>query len=141
MFTKSFYERLRLWRHLRNEVETSENPYQMVLDFWASVPLSSRYADPYDSSSWPDPWELIHQNVYCEFLQLLAVCYTLQLTERFSHSDFEIHITLDKKNDRLVYLLFVDNHAIGYYNNGCINANDIQNLVCQMHHVVNLCHN
>lgn len=141
MFNKPFYERLRHWQDLRNQIETSEDPFELVLSFWKNAPLSQRYADPYDSDSWPDPWELIHQNVYCEFLQLLAVCYTLQLTDRFSHSDFEIHITLDKKHDAFVYLLFVDNHAIGYYNDGRIDSNNLQHLVCQMHHTVNLCNN
>lgn len=141
MFNKPFYDRVRDWRNLRNEAENAEDPFDLVLSFWKTAPISARYADPYDSESWPDPWELLHENIYCEFLQLLAVCYTLQLTERFSSSEFEIHITLDRKHDTMVYLLFVDNHAIGYYNNERIDASNMQHLVCQMHHIINLCHN
>lgn len=139
MFEKSFYERLRVWRELRNKVETSNTPFEDVLDFWRKAPLGRPYTDPYDSENWPDPWELIHENIYCEFLQILGICYTLQLTERFSTSSFEIHITLDKKQDAIVYLLFVDNQAIGYYNDGSIDEHDIEHLICQMHHTVNLC--
>lgn len=138
MFNKPFYERLRLWKELRDEVENSNDPFELALSFWENAPLSSRYADPYDKASWPNPWELIHQNIYCEFLQLLAVCYTLQLTERFSDSEFEIHITLDKKHDAIVYLLFVDNQAIGYYNDGQIDLKNMQHLVCQKNHVIDL---
>lgn len=139
MFDKPYYERLRVWRQLRNDLETSTTPFEDVLGFWRMAPLGRPYADPYDSDSWPDPWELIHDNIFCEFLQILGICYTLQLTERFSTSSFEIHITLDKENDAIVYLLFVDNQAIGYYNDGSVDKNDIKHLVCQMHHTVNLC--
>lgn len=138
MFNKSYYERLRSWKQLRELVETSDTPFNDVLDFWRMAPLGRPYTDPYNSDLWPTPWELIHENIYCEFLQILGICYTLQLTERFSSSSFEIHITLDKKQDDIVYLLFVDNQAIGYYNDGCCDTEDIKHLVCQMHHKVNL---
>ena len=138
MFDKSYYHRLRAWKALRDNLEISKTPFQDVLDFWKMAPLGRQYTDPYDSERWPDPWELVHENIYCEFLQILGICYTLQLTERFSASSFEIHITLDKKQDTIVYLLFVDNQAIGYYNDGNIDKNDIKHLVCQMHHNVNL---
>lgn len=141
MFNKPFYDRLRQWRNLRHSVEISETPFEDVLNFWSQAPISRPCTDPYDSEHWPDPWELIHQNIYCEFLQILAICYTLQLTERFSLSEFEIHITLDKKHDAIVYLLFVDNQAIGYYNDGCIDSDNLSQLVCQMHHTVTLCDN
>lgn len=138
MFNKSYYHRLRAWKEFRDTLEISSTPFQDVLSFWRIAPLGRQYTDPYDSNNWPDPWELIHENIYCEFLQILGICYTLQLTERFSDSSFEIHITLDKKQDTIVYLLFVDNQAIGYYNDGNIDNDDIEHLVCQMHHTINL---
>lgn len=139
MFDKSYYQRLRVWKELRDNLEISDTPFEDVLAFWRMAPLGRPYTDPYDSDNWPDPWELIHENIYCEFLQILGICYTLQLTERFSQSSFEIHITLDKKQDAIVYLLFVDNQAIGYYNDGRIGTNDIEHLICQKYHTVNLC--
>lgn len=137
MFLKlTFFERLKLWREFRETLETSSTPFEDVLNFWSDAPLGRPYTDPYDSSTWPDPWELIEENIYCDFLQILGVCYTLQLTERFSQSNFEIHITLNNKEDSIVYLLFVDNQPIGYYNDESIDKSKLKNFVSQMHHTV-----
>ena len=77
---------------------------------------------------------MIEENRYCDFTKILAIYYTLQLTDRFSNSRFEIHITLDEKESVLRYLLFVDNLTIGYYYNKSIEAMDLPNLKCQMQH-------
>lgn len=133
---RTFYERLCVWKEFRNSLETSDTPFKDVLNFWQSAPLGRRCADPYDMSTWPDPWELIDENNYCEFLRILGICYTLQLTERFSQSDFEIHITLNKEEEYYVYLLFVDNQPLGYYNEESIDKSKLFNFVSQMHHTV-----
>lgn len=133
---KCFYERLKLWKEFRESIESSDDPFKDVLEFWRAAPLGPRCADPYDHSSWPDPWELLSENIYCEFLQILGICYTLQLTERFSQSRFEIHITLDKDEEYIVYLLFVDNQPIGYYNDESIDKSKLQFFVSQMQHTM-----
>jgi|TARA_B100000035_G_scaffold310546_1_gene318534 hypothetical protein len=132
MFPNNYFQRLELWRNLRTKIETASSPFDIVFDFWNSVPTDSISADPYDKNSWPDPWEMIKENTYCEFGKILAIMYTLQLTERFSQATFEIHITLDKDKSRFVYLLSVDNTTIGIYNNGYVNYNKQNNLVPQM---------
>ena len=138
MFDKDYYTRLRIWNQFRKSIETSHSPIEDVLDFWRMAPLGRLATDPYDSDTWPDPWELLDDNQYCEFLQILGICYTLQLTDRFWKSRFEIHIVLDEKESNIIYLLFVDNQPIGYYNNGVIDRKEITHLKCQMHHKVNL---
>lgn len=135
MFDKSFYERLIIWRDLRNAVETSEDPFGLVKDFWHKAPLVNIATDPYDSSAWPDPWEMIQQNEYCEFMKILAIFYTLQLTDRFSLSSFEIHIVLDKEESVLRYLLLVDSQTIGYYNVDKAVA-EKSNIICQKQHSI-----
>ena len=42
----------------------------------------------------------------------LGICYSLQLTERFSNSSFEIHNTVDTKSKDTYHLLAVDNNLI-----------------------------
>jgi len=71
-------------------------------------------ADPWTTETWPSPWELIDENQYCEFSRLLGICYTLQLTDKFSQSTFEIHIAIDNERSSTYYLLYVDDLVIGY---------------------------
>jgi hypothetical protein len=112
MFKKPYEERLRHWRDLRNSLEVSEDPVQKVLDFYKNVVKVSINVDPYTKELWPNPWELLYDNTYCEFCVLLGIYYTLKLTDRFSHSHFEIHITQDKQQSQSRYLLMMDGTLI-----------------------------
>ena len=132
MFEKDFVSRMTQWRSLRSDIDRSNNPIQDVLDFWNQAPTSRIASDPYDDETWPNPWEMIKENIYCDFTKILAIYYTLQLTERFSQSVFEIHIVLDKEESDLKYLLFVDNQVIGYYNDRSVDIQELPTLQCQM---------
>jgi len=132
MFDKTYVERLRVWRDFRNYLETSKHPIQDTIDFWNDAPLYAIATDPYDEDSWPDPWTMILNNEYCNFVKILGIFYTLQLTDRFTNSRFEIHIVLDKKESDMKYLLFVDNQAIGYYYDRSIDTKELPSLECQI---------
>jgi len=136
MFEKDYFTRVKLWREFRSTLETCEDPIDKVLKFWNKASISLITADPYDTDTWPDPWELLKENTYCEFTKILAIYYTLQLTDRFSQSDFEIHIVLDKKESAIKYLLFVDNQTLGYYYDRSIDTDDLPTLECQMRYDV-----
>jgi len=114
MFNKKYEQRLAAWHDFRQELETAEDPIASAVDFYRSAPIVSIHTDPYDKSRWPDPWELVNENQYCDFCILLGICYSLQLTDRFSESSFEIHIAIDRANSATYYLLYVDNIAIGW---------------------------
>ena len=109
-----FEQRLVAWRDFRLTLETAEDPLQECIDFWNSVPEVSFQADPYEQSTWPDPWQMIEENIYCTFVKILAICYTLQLTDRFTQAKFEIHITHNTEESTTKYLLFVDDRVIGF---------------------------
>jgi hypothetical protein len=114
MFSFNYEKRLATWSKFREQLETSKDPLQDVIDFYKHCPQVSRHTDPYDPEVWPNPWELIHENEYCDYCIILAMCYTLQLTERFSGDTFEIHIGIDKGNTRHIYLLVVGDRVLGY---------------------------
>ena len=114
MFDKKYEDRLQVWSDFRESLETSDDALQDALDFFSRAPKVSLFTDPWDQSRWPSPWEMIYENQYCEFVRVLGMCYSLQLTERFKGSCFEIHIGIDNENSETYYLLFVDNKVIGY---------------------------
>jgi len=114
MFNKKFEDRMRDWKKFRDELDVSETPIQDTIDFWDNAPLTSIAADPWDDKTWPGPWEMIEENIFCPFVKILAILYTLQLTDSFSLHKFEINIVQDSKNCATKYLLFVDGLCIGY---------------------------
>tara|TARA_B110000285_G_scaffold191382_1_gene219128 strand:- start:45 stop:464 length:420 start_codon:yes stop_codon:yes gene_type:complete len=113
MFDKKYEQRLLIWREFRDSLETADDPIQETINFYDRAPECLIAADPFTPSSWPTAWELIEENNYCSFV-ILAICYTLQLTDVLSRASYEIHITRDYKNSETYYLLYVDNKVIGF---------------------------
>lgn len=115
MFNKTYEERLALWREFRNRLETSQDPIQDTINFYSLAPIQRLNADPFTPSTWPDPWELLEENNYCSFVKILAICYTLQLTDCLSQSTYMIHTAYDKEKSETYYILYVDDKVIGYH--------------------------
>lgn len=130
MVDKNYYQRLKIWQQLRKTLETCTNPIQDVIDFFDRLPTSSIAVDPDKQSTWPSPWLLIEENIYCRFLKTLGICYSLQLTERFSSSNFEIHIGVDEKINDLVYKIIIDTQSISSYNDSWV-LNNKDNIIAQ----------
>ena len=133
MFDKGFDDRLRDWSSFRETLETSKDPIQETIEFFRKAPLVKLQTDPYTPSSWPDPWELIKENTYCSFVKILAICYTLQLTDVLSKANFEIHITHDNKKSATYYLLYVDDRVVGFKENTHVHRNTIPNSTISHH--------
>ena len=117
MFDKKFEDRMSLWREFRDMLEVCEDPIQTAIDFYNQAPLTTLAIDPYTQSTWPDPWQMIEENIFCPFVKILAICYTLQLTERFSGTEPEIHIVHDTDKSETKTLLFFKEFCIGYDEN------------------------
>ncbi len=114
MFNKKYEDRLRAWVDFRSTLETSTDPIQDVINFYSKAPMITIQVDPWDSSSWLNPWELLQDNRYCEFSRILAICYTLQLTDSFLGASFVIHISTNTADSEVKYLLLIDDKVVGY---------------------------
>jgi hypothetical protein len=138
IFSQNFEGRLQSWAFFRLELETHRNPIQACIDFWNQAPISARTCDPYNKENWPDAWELIAQNKYCEFSKILAIYYTLSLTERFEKSKFYIQVVENKTEHKIHYLLINGNEAIGYDFKKPVSINEISNLIVQENYDMSL---
>ena len=125
MFDKKFEERMSLWREFRDYLEVCDDPIQEAINFYAKAPLTTLAIDPYTQSTWPDPWQLLEENVYCKFVKILAICYSLQLTDHFSGMSFEINITRDNKNSDTYYLLIIDDLVVGFNGDSYVLRKDL----------------
>ena len=127
MFDKSEVDRLRAWREFRDQLELSKNPVQDAIGLYNTAPIVSISVDPYSTETWPDPWELLNENTYCDFGIILGIAYTLQLTDRFSHTDQKITINTNKEVAETKYLLYTDNKVIGYNRTTWIGVDEFDN--------------
>jgi hypothetical protein len=120
IFFEDFENRIAAWLAFRQELEKHSDPFQRVIEFWNQAPISSRTCDPFDRSTWLNPWDLMEDNNFCEFSKILAIYYTLALTDRFKESYFEIQVVNDREAHEIRYLLLVDEYVIGYFYNRAI---------------------
>ena len=127
MFEKKFEERLSIWKSFRDDLETAVDPIQDTINFFQFAPICSMAADPWTQSTWPDPWELIEENNFCEFVKILAICYTLQLTDVLSHASYKIHIVLDNEKSKTYYLLYVDDRVVGFHGDKHVSVSELPN--------------
>lgn len=114
MFFERFEKRIVMWREFRESLETDNDPIQNTINFWNKAPVSTMTCDPFDNTTWLDPWQLIESNDYCEFSKILAMYYTLALTDRFKNSKFNLSVASDRQEQKLYYLLKIDDLVIGY---------------------------
>jgi hypothetical protein len=125
MFDKKYEDRLRAWNEFRQSLEESNTPLEDIVKFYERAPVVSIQVDPWEPNTWLNPWELLKENQYCEFSKILAICYSLQLTDRFMTEDFEIHICTNDKEASTYYLLFFQNKVVGYEWSKVIDKNDL----------------
>lgn len=115
MFDLYDNDRLAEWKRLRTQIETCDSPLQAVVDVWSTAPFVSNYLDPRDPESWPDPWRLVLDGKFDDLAICLGMLYTLQLTQRFMHSQYEIHMSNIPKMKDPAFYLCVDRSSILNY--------------------------
>lgn len=92
MFKLNTKERLSLWKSFRFEignVSLDEAIFRTV-DFWQRCPFVPYYLNYDDIKSWPDPWQLIEENCYCDLAKCLGIVYTLHFSTHGKFIDPEI---------------------------------------------------
>lgn len=83
MWPKDFHNRLVEWNALRTRCMTMplEQCLVSVDQWWSPAPWRCYYLHMDDWSTWPTPWELLADNVFCDLARCLGIVYTLMLVE------------------------------------------------------------
>jgi hypothetical protein len=97
MFQLNAEGRLKAWREFRTEVNSLplENALARTAELWSTAPYVPYYLDYGDVEKWPGPWDLIHENYYCDIAKCLGIVYTMQLTEHKKDLTTEIRTYID----------------------------------------------
>lgn len=103
MWSNSFEERLAGWNQLRSTA--SELPLEEALlvvnNWWMQVPLVNHHLHWHDVPNWPDPWDLLADDLFCELARALGIVYTLHMIERNDVTDVSLAYC-QESNDNLV---------------------------------------
>lgn len=118
MWLSQFADRLGSWNRLREAVQNLpiELALQNINEWWFDAPWKPYYLHWDDMRDWPDPWQLLNDNWYCDLARALGILYTISLLDREDLGDARLVLTEDGTNLVLVakekYILNWDRDTI-----------------------------
>jgi len=99
MWPRTFEDRLASWSTLRQHCETLDTPEVLaaVNSWWFNTPWIPYHLHWDDRATWPDPWQLLDDNIYCGLARGLGIMYTITLLDRPDLQDAEM-VEVDSDN-------------------------------------------
>lgn len=95
MWAKTFGDRLANWNLLRNQCQTLpvESALNQINRWWFRAPWRPYYLHWDDQTAWPDPWQLLSDDIYCEVARGLGILYTISLLDRADIAPVQLILT------------------------------------------------
>jgi hypothetical protein len=105
MWPKNFEERLTAWNQLRQSTKNLpiETALTQINSWWFQVPWRAYHLHWDDRLDWPDPWQLLSDDLYCPLARGLGILYTISMLYR---PDLQDVVLVEFGSDNLV---LVDN--------------------------------
>lgn len=101
MWSTRYEDRLSSWRRLRED--NQNNPLEQALlqinDWWQQCPWVPYYLHWDDLESWPDPWDLLKDNYFCNLAKALGIVYTIHMLERSDITRLELAVNADSADN------------------------------------------
>ena len=121
VFILDYETRLKAWATLREKIPQLPIDQRCVEidNFWQRVPLMTHYLHTDYINDWPDPWQLISDNLYCYYGRALGMIYTLILSDT---KNIELVEAIDDNSNEVV-LVLVDNakYVLNYWPDTVVN--------------------
>jgi len=97
MFKLSANRRLAYWKNFRNQIGSMslERALEETQRLWQTAPFTPFYLAVEKPDSWPNPWELLIENYYCDLAKCLGIVYTLHLSDHGKNLEPEIRVYND----------------------------------------------
>ncbi len=102
MWPKNFADRLVAWTTLRTSAQSMslQEALATINTWWHQTPWKPYYLHWDDQLRWPDPWQLLSDDVYCPVAKGLGILYTISMLDRADMVDAELVLT--ESGDNLV---------------------------------------
>ena len=101
MWPKTFAERLESWAQLREQAFTAdvETALAAINSWWFQTPWRAYHLHWDDRAVWPDPWQLLSDDLYCPLARGLGILYTITMLDR---ADLQDAVLAEVDSDNLV---------------------------------------
>lgn len=101
MWLPTFAQRLDSWSQLRSQAAQvdSESALRLINAWWFHSPWRAYHLHWDDQPTWPDPWQLLSDNMYCGLARGLGIMYTIAMLDHLEMQDSHL---VDTDSDNLV---------------------------------------
>lgn len=122
MWPDTFGDRLTDWNQLRNNTQalSVEHALEQINQWWFQTPWRPYYLHWDDMATWPDPWQLLNDNVYCDLARALGILYTITLLNRADLATAELVLTESGHN---LVLVNKTKYILNWVPDGVVNNN------------------
>ena len=138
VFLFDYEYRLRSWAELRNNLKDLDIAQQCIeIDrFWQRAPMVDHYLHTDFIKDWPDPWQLLNDNTYCEYARALGMIYTHIL---LGTKNIELVDAKDDNSNELA-LVLVDNakYVLNYWPETVVNNQITDFVIIRKHDITPL---
>lgn len=122
MWPNTFADRLESWTALRTSAQSQDLETALVAinQWWFNSPWKAYYLHWDDQATWPDPWQLLNDDIYCDVAKALGILYTISMLDRADMADATLILTEDHRN-----LVLVDKtkYILNWNPDGVVNTN------------------
>lgn len=121
IWPRSFEQRLLSWHQLREECQTLETEQALyrINCWWSETPWVPYYLHWDDQPDWPDPWQLLNENIFCDVARALGIMYTITMLDRSDITDARLVAT---ENHNLV-LVQQEKYILNWDSSTVVNNN------------------
>lgn len=111
-------QRLEKWREFRKYLDTLslEEALQETADWWNRCPWAPFYLDEERPQTWPNPWDLIVENCFCDIAKAYGMACTIYLTEH--NPDVTLQLMRESQTGTSVCICVVDGKYVLNMNSG-----------------------
>ncbi len=120
MWPRTFDERLASWMQLRQQAALAdpESALLTINSWWFQTPWRAYHLHWDDQADWPDPWQLLSDNLYCPLARGLGILYTIALLDR---PDLQDAVLVEAGSDNLV-LINRENYILNWDQDTIVNT-------------------
>jgi hypothetical protein len=128
-------DRLAEWKDFRNKLVhlPLDQAIQELNAMWSTAPYVTYYLDPSEPHTWPDPWQLLAENYYCNVAKALGILYTIYFTSHRT-KDLELHVYYDYKDKERYTVVYMDQgkYILNYWPYEIVNIKQIEEKQLQL---------
>jgi hypothetical protein len=128
-------DRLNQWKDLRHKIGDLPlaSAVAEVNAMWSTAPFVTFYLPHDNTETWPDPWELLAENYYCDVAKALGIMYTIYFSSHKT-TNLELHIYYDYQTKTRSNVVWIDNgkYILNYWPHEIVNTELIEEKQLQL---------